>query len=271
VVEQHTKGAIILGPKDEIVESNRHLREAWRLYAQVSRQGEVLDTEGLSFANANQPWFFMNVATLCEAVVDGSDLQRRARQALTYFAGRGNPWVLTASEDWLGTDAASLLSDVGLVHKLDLMGMATERVSPPSRPLPDVQLRPIDGEETKLALADLNADSYGVPKEWGRQALGGAALWERAIFGRIAYVRGEPASGAFALPIDNALYIGWVATAKTHRREGLAELVIRTCLEDARNATGLERTVLHAIADGQRVYQRMGYRCVVKFPFYAPI
>jgi hypothetical protein len=47
--------------------------------------------------------------------------------------------------------------------------------------------------------------------------------------------------------------------------------VIRTCLEDARNATGLERTVLHATGDGQRVYLRMGYRGVVKFPFYAPI
>jgi len=105
----------------------------------------------------------------------------------------------------------------------------------------------------------------------GGQALGGAALRERAIFGRIAYVRGEPASDALALPIDNALYIGWVATAKTHRREGLAELVIRTCPEDARNATGLERTVLHATGDGQRVYRRIGYRCVVKFPFYAPI
>jgi len=96
------------------------------------------------------------------------------------------------------------------------------------------------------------------------------ALWESAIFGTIAYVRDEPASGAFALLVDDALYIGWVATAKTHRGRGFAELVIRRCLEDARDATGLERTVLHATGDGQPVYQRMGYRCVVRFPFYAP-
>ena len=150
------------------------------------------------------------------------------------------------------------------------MGMATERVSPPTRPLPDVRLRRIDDEETRFALADLNADSYSVPREWGRQALGGAALWESAIFGTIAYVRDEPASGALALLVDDALYIGWVATAKTHRGRGFAELVIRKCLEDARNVTGLERTVLHATGAGQPVYQRMGYRCVVRFPFYAP-
>jgi GNAT superfamily N-acetyltransferase len=255
--------------RDEIEESNRHLREAWKSYARVSPQGEAFDTDGLSFANASQPWFFMNLGMLRGPAADGPDLQRRAQQAVAYFAARCNPWVLTASEDWLGTDATSLLSDVGLAHKLDLMGMATERVSPPTRPLPDVQLRRIDDEETRFALADLNAESYGVASEWGRQALGDAALWKATIFGQVAYVRGAPASGAFALRIDDALYIGWVATAKAHRRKGLAELVIRKCLEDAKNATGLERTVLHATGDGQPVYERMGYRRVVKFPFYA--
>jgi len=188
------------------------------------------------------------------------------RQATTYFAARSNPWVLTASEDWFGENATSVLADVGLAYKLDLMGMATERVCPPTRPLPDVQLRRIEDEENRLALADLNADSYGVPREWGRRALGGAALWESAIFGTIAYVRDEPASGAFALLVDDALYIGWVATAKAHRGRGFADLVIRKCLEDAKNATGLERTVLHATGDGQSVYERMGYRRVVRSP-----
>ena len=47
--------------KDKIEESNRHLREAWKLYARVSPQGEALDRDGWSGANACQPWFFMNV------------------------------------------------------------------------------------------------------------------------------------------------------------------------------------------------------------------
>jgi hypothetical protein len=56
------------------------------------------------------------------------------------------------------------------------MGMVAERLSPPIRPLPNVRLRRIDDEETRLALADLPADAYEVPREWGRQAIGGAAL-----------------------------------------------------------------------------------------------
>jgi len=50
--------------KDEIEESNRHSREAWKLYARASPQGEAFDSDGWSVANARQPWFFMNVGVL---------------------------------------------------------------------------------------------------------------------------------------------------------------------------------------------------------------
>lgn len=256
--------------RDEIEESNRHFQEAWKLYARVNQRGEAFDLGGLSIANASSPWFLLNVCMLRANVVDDSDLQRFAREAVNYFAGHGNPWVVTASENWFGANAASVLAEAGLVHKLDLMGMATERLDPAMRPFPEVQLRRIDDEKTRMALADLNADSYAVPRDWARQALSPVALWETPLFGTIAYVAGEPASGAFALPIDDAVYIGWVATAEIHRGRSLAELVIRKCLEDAKQATGLERTVLHATQAGQPVYQRMGYRSIARFPVYAP-
>jgi GNAT superfamily N-acetyltransferase len=256
--------------RNEIEESNRHFREAWKLYARVSPGGEALDKDGLTFANAKQPWFFMNVGLLREPAVSESDLERRAKAVQQYFATQRNPWGLTASEDWFGPRARDVLSGLGLVYQLDLMGMAAERLVPAIRLLPKVKIGRIDDEESRLALADLNADSYSVPKEWGRLALGGAALWQTPVFGTIAYVEDEPAAGALALPIDDALYVGWVATAKSHRRQGLAELVMRASLEDASKATGLERTTLHATQDGLPVYLRMGYRPVVKFPWYSP-
>ena len=119
-----------------------------------------------------------------------------------------------------------------------------------------------------MALADVNADAYGVPMEWTRQVVGSAVLWESRLFGTLAYVGGEPRSGAFAVPIDKALYVAWVATVQPYRRLGLAELVIRASLEDAGKTTGIERTILHATEEGISVYRRMGYRSVVKFPLY---
>lgn len=48
----------------EINESTHHFRKVWQLYAQISPGGGAFDQDGLSFANANQPWFFMNVGLL---------------------------------------------------------------------------------------------------------------------------------------------------------------------------------------------------------------
>jgi GNAT superfamily N-acetyltransferase len=254
----------------EINESTHHFRKVWQLYAQISPGGEAFDQDGLSFANANQPWFFMNVGLLNRPIGGESDLDRRATEALKYFEASRNPWLLTGSEDWFGGNAPTVLSNVGLEFKLDLAGMVAERLSPRTRALPDVQLRCINSEETRIVLADLNADAYGVPRDWGRRALGSAALWGGPLFGTVAYVKGVPASGAFAILIDKALYVAWVATSKGHRGLGLAELVIRTSLEAARKATGIERTVLHATKYGYPVYQRIGYRSVVKFPMYGP-
>ena len=258
-------------PETEIIESNVQFREAWKLYAQRSPYGEVFDREGLRFANANQPWAFMNLALLLGPVAGASDLEHRARLAVNYFGSERIPWFLTASADWFSGNGDQVLRDLGLVRKLSLTGMVAERLAPPVRPLPEVEVRRIDSEATRTALADLNADSYGVPREWGRLAVGGAALWDTPLFGTIAYVRGEPASGTLAIPIGDVLYVGWVATGKAYRGQGLAEVVIRKTLEEATMATGLERTVLHATADGYPVYLRLGYRSVVDFPMYASL
>jgi len=252
--------------QSDIEESNRQLREAWKRYALASPGGQSFDRDGLCFANAKQPWFFMNLCLLNRPARNRHDLESRAREAAAYFGVSKNPWLLGASEDWLGGNAQQVLSSLDLEFKIHLTGMMAEPLSPPLRPPPPARLRPINDEETRLALAHLNADAYGVPHEWGRLALG-AAFSRSQIFGRVAYVGDEPASGAFALPIDHALYVAWVATAKEFRGLGLAELVIRTCQEDAKRVTHLERTSLHATADGLPVYLRMGTDPSRNFPF----
>jgi GNAT superfamily N-acetyltransferase len=255
--------------QSDIEESNLQLQEAWKRYAQASPGGESFDRDGLSFANAKQPWVFMNLSLLNRPATSQRDVESRAKEAAAYFGLSKNPWLLGASEDWLGGKAHQVLSSLDLEFKINLTGMLAEGLNPPLRPPPPAQLRRINDEEASLALAHLNGDAYGVPHEWGRLALG-AALSRSQIFGRVAYVGDKPASGALALPIDHALYIAWVATAKRFRGLGLAELVIRACLDDAKKVTRLKRTFLHATADGLPVYLRMGYRPLAKFPFCGP-
>jgi hypothetical protein len=166
----------------------------------------------------------MNLCVLNRPASYDSDLESRARGAIDYFSSSKNSWLLAASEDWFGGNAKNVMSTVGLEFKLDLTGMIAGPLSPPVRPFPPARLRRIDDEETRVALGDLNLEAYGVPREWGRSALG-AGLWESPVFGTVAYVGEQPASGAIAIPVDRALYVGWVATGKPFRGFALAELV----------------------------------------------
>jgi GNAT superfamily N-acetyltransferase len=148
--------------------------------------------------------------------------------------------------------------------------MVADELAPPVRPLPEVETRRIDAPPGRLALADLNAAVYDVAAEWVRGAVAGEALWHTPLYGYVACADGTPISTALAIPLHGILYVGFVATALTYRRRGLAELVMRRSLEAARQATGLTRTALHATADGYPVYLRMGYRPVETFALFVP-
>ena len=114
------------------------------------------------------------------------------------------------------------------------------------------------------------AVAYDISSDWVRGAVAGKSLWRTPLYGYNAYVDGHPVATAFAVPLEGVLYVAFVATATTHRRRGLAELVMRRCLETATQETGITRTALHATADGYPSYIRMGYRPVDECSLYVP-
>ena len=252
----------------EIEESHLQFREAWTTLGRCSPSGRVFDLPGLRIVDSGQPWVFTNAAFLTQPVAKAADLRSQASAALDHFRPSGNQWFISASEEWLGPDADSVLTSLGLVRALDLTGMVTDSLLPVTRTLPDVLVRRIEDETTRIEFAELNAAAYDAPLEWGHMAIGHKRLWQEPLFGHIAYVDGRPVAGGFATPIKDALYVGWVATAREYRRRGLAELVMRRSLADARLATGLERTFLHSTETGRPVYLRMGYRPVATFPIW---
>jgi GNAT superfamily N-acetyltransferase len=252
----------------EIEESHRQFREAWTTLGRCSPGGRVFDLPGLRIVDSGQPWVFTNAAFLTEPVATTDDLKSKASAALDHFRISGNQWFLSASEEWLGPDADSVLNSLGLVRALDLTGMVADSLQPVIRPLPDVLVRRINDKKTRIEFAELNAVAYDAPLEWGHMAIGHERLWQEPLFGFVAYIDGRPVAGAFATPIEDALYVSWVATAREYRRRGLAELVMRRSLAEAGLATGLKRTILHSTESGRPLYLRMGYRPVATFPIW---
>ena len=86
----------------------------------------------------------------------------------------------------------------------------------------------------------------------------------------MGYLGGQPVCCAATFLVEGVRYVGYVATAAEHRRKGYGEVVMRKSLDDALEATGARRTVLHATELGQPVYEAMGYHAVTPFSFYTP-
>ena len=121
-----------------------------------------------------------------------------------------------------------------------------------------------------MALSELNSIAYGISTDWVYRAVKSEELWNTPLYGYNAYIEGQAVATAFVVPLNNILYVAYVATAMAHRRKGLAELVMRLCLEHATRDTGITRTSLHATPDGYSGYLKMGCLPVDQFVVYVP-
>jgi GNAT superfamily N-acetyltransferase len=261
-------------PTADIRESNAQFRGAWRHYAVTSPKGEVVDTPEVSIASANAPWPMLNTAFLPAPVETESALERSVAAAVRHFTARKVGWMYVVCEDWLAPSlrekANAVLEAQGLKRALGVMGMVAERLLPPTRPQPSIEVRQASDLEALRHIADINAIAYGSPLEVARESVAVPAMFQGDCRGYVGYVDGKPASVASVVRIDGVAYVAYVATLAEHRQRGYAEAVMRHGLEEARQLWGLERTVLHATDAGHPVYLRMGYRDVARFGFYMP-
>jgi GNAT superfamily N-acetyltransferase len=172
-----------------------------------------------------------------------------------FASSRNVPWTLLAP-DFVRPD--------GLDPMFPLTYMAADDILPAVRTLPDLEYQAIDTPELAGLAWDINCDAYALPRELGRTALSGRAMWERDATGFVAFLGGEPVSTASVVLTGNCRNVILVATDPGHRRLGYAEAVMRRALE----AAGQGRTVLHASEQGYPIYLRMGYQPLVRLTLW---
>jgi GNAT superfamily N-acetyltransferase len=259
----------------DIQESNTQFHGAWRHFAIHSPQGEVVDTQDVYIASANALWGIMNTAFLPAPVETEAALERSVSAAVRYFAPRKLGWMFAVCEDWVAPALRARVPAVFEAHGLKLtmstMGMVAERLVPPLRPLPSIDVRHATDAQALSHIADINAVAYATPLEIARQSVVIPVLFQGDSRGYVGYVDGKAVSVVAVIRVDGTAYVGYVATREEHRNRGYAEAVMRHALEDARRVWGMERTVLHATDMGRPVYLRMGYRDVTRFGFYMPV
>lgn len=222
----------------------------------------------------NHAWPICNLMFFDTAVTDEADLVARIHATFTCVERLQHGWLLLVSPGMLPSGlrerAPEVFAKHGLSHATQMTGMVADSLVPPQREPPNVRYARVGDEHTRRAVGTINADAYGIPSEWGIDAVDHASMWPNSVFGYVAIVDGKPVSTATVICLESCHYVGLVATLPDYQRQRYGEAVMRHAIEQASLAQGPKRVVLHATEEGKPLYARMGFRDVASFNAYYP-
>ena len=249
-----------------------NLRESFRVIAASRGPGEIREFQGVSIAAAGVTFQMFNAAFLSAPVATEAELKQRILLPYLHFNARGLEWAFWVCEDWIGSRALRHSRQVferhGLRHSVDLPGMVAERILPPVKPLPRLEVRRVCDAATRAAFYAIGSVCFHVPLAWFREVFDSDTVWQ-SFAAYVGYTDYEPVSTTAIVIGGGAVGVYNVATMPGYQRLGYGEAVMRHALADAQRTHGTERTILQSTQAGYRLYERMGYRTITKVAVYS--
>ena len=252
------------------VEEN--LRHSFRIFAKCRHSGEVRESGGVTIASAGVSFQMFNAAFLSEPVVNEAQMESRIATARVHFNARGLAWAYWICEDWLDSKVRRRSDEILRKHRLylaaEMPGMAAERLPAPSRALPRMEMRQVSDTQSEKAFCDIGAICFNVPSAWFREIFEDPKVWKSGFVGYVGYLNGEPVSTAATVIAAGVVGVYNVATVPLYQRRGYGEAMMRHALDQAREQSGIERTVLQSTPQGLDLYRRMGYSVITNLLVY---
>ena len=250
---------------DNVDLSIRQFVAAWRVMCSAAPTYAARSGPGVECIFSGSPIPFFNVAVLTGRNISAESVRISAASARAWAAGYGVPWIFAATREALAPDIdiVAVLDSCGFAPFLDLTGMLTTQVAAPTRPPDGLDVRVPQTDSECEAILEVNSAAYGMSLAAGNSVWGKRAFWT-GHFPVVGFKAGEPVSCSAVFMVDGHRYVGMVATAPGHQRNGYAEATMRRALE----LSGEHPTFLHATDAGRPIYQRMGYQTVASHPVF---
>lgn len=250
-----------------------NLTEAMRFFGRARHDAEIHEMPGVAVIYCGLDYAAFNAAVLSWPITDSdAELEQRIHVPAAHFENRKLRWSYWYCDDYIGKPLAgrakSLLEQHRMSELTEAPGMIAERLAPPARPLPPVEVKPVFDQATRSAFAHITSIAFDVPWNVCRDVYGAERAWQGAFRGYVGYSN-EVAISTTAIVVTAGLAgVYSVGTLPAHRGRGYAEALMRQVLEQIRNETGIERTALQSTRSGQHLYTRMGYRPVTNYTVY---
>jgi ribosomal protein S18 acetylase RimI-like enzyme len=260
-------------PSSEIRAVAENLICALRFFGYARGTGEIRDLPGLSLITCGLNYAAFNAALLSEPIEsDARELSKLIQVSAGQFGARNLRWTCWICEDFLGKplrrEAGQIFSRHGLRPLTEAPGMYAERLRPPHRALPSLEVRPTTDDSTRAAFAEIMSLGFDIPYAVCTAVYASELAWKSALQGFVGYVDGRAVTTAATAITGDVIGVYSVATLPQYRRMGFAESIMRHVIGQATQNTGVEATVLQTTRSGISLYEKMGYRKVTNFSVY---
>ena len=260
-------------PEAEIRAISENLVEALRFFGRARPHAEVRDLTGVSLIFCGLNYAAFNAALLTAPIDnDNTSLVRLIEVSASQFDFLRLRWTFWLCNDFLSRSLSRQAPHIFLRHHLRALtqapGMYAERLRPPQRKLPAVEMREVRDAATRATFAEVMSIAFEIPHSVAAAVYGSEQAWHGTLKGYIGFVNGKAVTTAAATITGDVIGLYSVATLPQYRRLGFAEAIMRQVIDEATRTRNVERTVLQSTSSGLSLYEKMGYRTITNFDVY---
>jgi GNAT superfamily N-acetyltransferase len=254
-----------------MIESN--LRKAMHFFGLATGTGEIRFAEGLELVYSGLDYGVFNIALLTQPVPSERDLSNLVAEAGRSYRDRKSRWSFWVCEDLLEPGARrhsrEIFTEAGMRSISHAPGMVATALAPPSRPLPEIECRPVTDLESRSAFAGLTVSCFDIPVPIARAVYEPERAWQGAYQGYVALVKGLAVAIVALVRVEGVVGIYSLGTMPGFRHKGYGEATLRAAIASDNSAHGSgELYVLESTEAGYHLYRRLGFRDVTNFSVY---
>jgi len=249
----------------------RNLRSALSVYSLSTVRGSVVELEGVSLVNSGVDYAVFNAAVFYEKVNGHTPVGELIDQAAAHYDTHDLGWSCWVCEELLGDRLDELTSHLkrhGLRASARHQGMVADRLVPPARPLPAVEMRRVGDKPSRLDFVQISSQVFALPLPVAHRIYDSERFWAGGFMAWIGYVEDRPVCTAAVDSSCGVVGLYSVGTLHRYQRRGYGEKVTRHVLEESCRASNLSRSILQSTREGLPLYRKMGFRPMGRFSVY---
>ncbi len=264
----------------QMVEDN--LRVAMRFFGQASGAGEVRVSSGVQMVYSGLDYGVFNIALLERPVSNERDLAAIVADCGRFYRERKVRWSFWMCEDLLESSARrhsrEVFAEAGMRVISHAPGMVALELTAPSRPLPEIECRPVTDAASRTAFTGLTVTCFDIPMTVARSVYERESAWSGEYHGFMAMVQGAPVAIVALVRAGGVIGVYSLGTMPEYRHKGYGEALLRAAAaefqstaESQSKVDGVnlkEPFVLESTEAGYPLYRKLGFRDVTNFTVY---